>query len=120
MKGKDLLAVSALLILCTAAGCLRLQRHPGGVSPSAYPMKAEKYTVLEEIRGESSSFHLFWFIPVTRRATLQEAVSNAIHEKAGDNLVEISWWRERHYWIVGTVDLYVVKGKVVKYKNEEE
>ena len=51
---------------------------------------------------------------------INDAIEQAINSKGGDNLINIKWWLERRYWIVGTVDILYVEGTVIRYMDEGE
>jgi len=108
-----ILTLSAVLIFFT--GCLSFKSHAVGVEPSARYMTSPDYEVLGEAEGISSSFRLFWFIPVTPAVSSAEAVDDAVKSKGGDNLIEAVFTRESKVYIVGTVDNIYVKGKVIRY-----
>jgi len=102
-----------VLMLCT--GCLSFKAHPVGVEPNARNMTCPEYEVLGEAEGLSSSFTLFWFVPVTPAVNFKEAVDDAVKSKGGDNLIEAVFTRESLVYIVGTVNNVYVKGKVIRY-----
>jgi len=54
---------------------------------------------------------------VTPLANFDRAISDAINQKNGDDLIDVSWYIERQYWIVGTINIIHIKGKVIKYKE---
>lgn len=101
--------------LLSFSGCISWQSHPAGVEPSAKFMASSSYEVLGEAEGISSSFKMFWVLPVTPPANCDEAVDDAIKRKGGDNLIEAVFTREREIYIVGTVENIYVKGKVIRY-----
>lgn len=107
---------TGLSVFCS--GCLSFQAHPVGVEANAKHLRSENYEVLGEAEGISSSFRLFWLIPVTPGATCDEAVDDAIKSKGGDNLIEAVFTRESLVYIVGTVNNIYVKGKVIRYKSK--
>ncbi len=110
------LALAAVLVLALALpGCLGIQRRAGGIEPLARVLEAERYEDLGEVEGSSSAFHLLWIFPVTPKADLERAVDDALAAKRADNLIELRWWFERHYWIVGTVSVIHVRGRAVRY-----
>ena len=84
------------------------------MEPQAYEIKKKNYEIVEHSNGQSSSFRLFWFIPVTDRADFNRAIDNAIHRKGGDNLINVRMWYEKQYWILGTVNVLTVEGDVIQ------
>lgn len=92
-----------------------------GVDASAKLMDNQKYTIIaKNVVGQSSSFRLLWALLVTRPADYKEAIENAINENGGDNLINVQYTHERQNWILGTLDIYIVKGDVIRYEEEEE
>jgi hypothetical protein len=110
------LALALLGVFQTA--CLRRYTRNGGIEPSFRPVADRKYENVGRATGESSSFYLFWFLPVTLPHRLEEAMENAVREKGGDNLIGVSWSLERQYWILGTVYIIRARGRVVRYVEE--
>ena len=68
------------------------------------------------VEGKSSSFYLFWFIPVTPELSLEEAIDDAIKNSNGHNLVNVTVYIEEQFLILGTVYILRVQGVAVKYK----
>ena len=99
-------------------GCLHVQTNARGLQPVVRPMQNEMYEELGSATGMNSGFRLLWFIPVTPCACADKAVNDAIYSKGGDNLIEVKYWHERQYWLVGTVDIIHVEGIVIRYKSE--
>ncbi len=111
-------ALLCALLLPAGTGCVMKQSRSGGLRPSYSPVQDKSYQVLGEATGESSSFHLLWFVPVTPPISFDSAARKAIGSKGGDNLIDVRWWSERRHWLVGTVDELHVSGKVIVYRNE--
>jgi hypothetical protein len=99
----------------SVSGCLHFNTRVTGIEPQAKSLENQKYTVLGESEGQSSSFNLLWFIPVTPRMNYAAAVDQAVSSKKGDNLIDVRTWKERQVWIVGTVEILYVRGKVIRY-----
>lgn len=111
---------AALPVLCVSvtlslSGCLYSKSHPAGVEPSAKYMESVKYEVIGEGEGSASSFTLFSVIRVTPPLNSSEAVDEAVKSRGGDNLIEAVFTKEKRVYIIGTVDIIHVKGKVVRY-----
>ncbi len=114
---KILFLLFTVFLSLSFAGCLSFRTHPAGMEPQAYEIKKKNYEIVEHSNGQSSSFRLFWFIPVTDRADFNRAIDNAIHRKGGDNLINVRMWYEKQYWILGTVNVLTVEGDVIRYKD---
>lgn len=110
--------ISAMFAVALFSGCVRHYKKSGGLVPQYHPIAEKEYTVVGKSLAESSSFRLFWLIPVTKPLDFNETVEQAVNSKGGDNLVSIRWWYERQYWFVGTVDILYVEGDVIRYEDE--
>lgn len=76
-----------------------------------------EYEVAGTGEGMASSFRLFWIFPVTPEADINRAVREAAASHGGDSLIDVRWWKEKKVYILGTVDIIHVRGKVIKYKR---
>jgi hypothetical protein len=114
------IAAAAACLICAilVSGCLHQRVRSTGIGPQAKVMENKKYRVLGESEGQSSSFNLLWFIPVTLRLDYDRAVNDAISKMNGDNLIEVRTWKEVQIWIVGMVEILHVKGKVIQYERK--
>lgn len=115
-------AIVAVMLLCSfslVTGCLHVQTNARGIQPVARPMQKDTYSELGPGTGMSSGFRLLWFIPVTPCPCANTAVNNAVYSKGGDNLVNVKYWHERQYWLVGTVDIIHVEGTIIRYTSSE-
>lgn len=110
-------AVGALLAALALTGCLSARTSVSGLSPSAYELQGKRYQELGPAEGQSTSFNLFWILPVTPRVSYQAALENAIAKQKGDNLINVRVWKRREYWVVGTLDYLYVEGTVIKYDD---
>jgi len=124
ITGRPLRIVVCAVIFCifvfTLTGCcVYMQTRSKGMEPQVRPLASKKYRVLEYSEGTSSSFNLLWFIPVTQKADFNRAFEEAVYNKNGDNLIEVTWSCERQIWIVGTVDIIYVRGKVIQHVEEK-
>ena len=114
------IAVCILSVYCVMmTGCLHVQTNARGLQTVVRPIQNDTYEVLGPAMGMNSGFRLLWFIPVTPCACADKAVNDAIYSKGGDNLIEVKYWHERQYWLVGTVDIIHVEGIVIRYKSED-
>lgn len=112
---KSFTAAAILSFALILTGCLYSKSHPAGIEPSAKFMESLDYEVIGDGEGSTSSFTLFSVIRVTPNLNYGEAVDEAIKSRGGDNLIESIFTRERRVYIIGTVDIIHVKGKVVRY-----
>ncbi len=114
--------ISAAIIITGAAfstGCVYMHTYATGIKDSAEPIENNQYNILNPVYGQSSSFRLFWFIPVTPRINYNEAVDEAVLSGNGDNLIDVRMYEKRQIWILGTVDILYVEGKAIKYREEK-
>jgi hypothetical protein len=110
------LLLITLSCIVAFTGCITTL-HVAGYEPHVRPLKSLQYEILGEAESFTSNYNLLWFFNVTPLANFDRAISNAINQKNGDDLIEVSWWIERQYWIVGTINVIHIKGKVIKYKE---
>ena len=109
---------AALLLFCLLfSGCLSFVRHPAGIAPEAFATQGRSYEVLGDAEGYSSSFTLFWLFPFGQ-PSVDDAIAEAVRSKGGDNLINVSIYKERDVYITGTVNGVRVTGKVIKYVNK--
>ena len=113
------LAYAAAAASVLLNGCVYVKTHPAGLIPSAREPEARTGETLGEAEGESSSFTLLWFCPVTKPASVGDAIQTAVRSKGGDNLTGASMWSEKQVWILGTIDTIYVKGTVVRSAAKE-
>lgn len=97
------------------SGCLYLKNHPGGIFPQAKESGSLEYDVIGEAEGTSSEFILMWVARVTPEISFDDAVNEAIRSKGGDNLINVTSWREKKVYMVGTVNVIHVNGTVIRY-----
>ena len=105
------------MLLMTFQSCLRVNTHLKSIEPHARPLSSEKYELIGTAECQSSSFRLLWFFPVTPKPKIYESINKVIAENGGNNLIDVYLWHERQYWIVGTVDILRVQGKVIRYSD---
>lgn len=118
MKMSRAFLVLLSVMLITITGCISVSKNPVAIDASARPMENRTFEVGEEAKGVSSSFKLFWFIPVTKKASLDTAIDRALAPTGADNLVEMRAYQEREIWILGMIDLYRVEGVAVHYNDK--
>ena len=104
------------------SSCLSFHTHARGLAPQSEEFKENAgYTDLGEAEGKSSQFYLFWLLPVTPRIDFKEAMGEAISSKSeGEALINVRYWHESQYWIVGRIDVLTVKGTVIKFIKKEK
>ena len=71
---------------------------------------------MERSEGQCSSFHFLWLVPVTIPADYNKAIDQAINEKGGDNLIDVRYYHEKKYFLLGVIDVFRVSGLVIRYK----
>jgi hypothetical protein len=101
-------------------GCLYFRSHPVGIEPIARNTDYYKYEVLGDAEGTSSSMTLIGLFLVTPPIKYEEAIDEAIRSKGGDNLIDVTSWREKNVYVVGVVDVLHVKGKAIRYITENQ
>jgi hypothetical protein len=109
-----IIGLMLILSLMTFTACLGIRTHVKGIEPSARPLSTGKYEVIEPVEFSVSSFKLLWIFPVTPDLKIHETIEETVNNKGGDNLIDMQVWHERQYWIVGTVDIVHVKGKIIR------
>ncbi|PKL37532.1 MAG: hypothetical protein CVV44_14380 [Spirochaetae bacterium HGW-Spirochaetae-1] len=109
-------ALVLFLAVAGLTGCIRFSRvHCTGIEPSVRPLKAQSYEVLGEAESMVSNYTFLWVWTVTPRPDYNRAMNEMISEKGGDDLIDVRMWREKQYWILGTVTIFHIKGKVIRY-----
>jgi len=116
-RRRGLALIIGLLCLGAFSGCLYKGVRVAGMESHAKVMEGNKYNVLGEAEGTSSSFNLLWIVPVTPRIDYDRAVGEAINSLRGDNLINVRTWFERQIWIIGMVEILHVKGTVIQYEK---
>ncbi len=103
-----------ILSLINFSACIGIQKHFKELKPSAQPLTAKKYEIIEPVEFQASSFKLFWFFPVTPGINIDKTIDDTVSSKGGDNLIDMQVWHERQYWILGTVDIVHIRGKIIR------
>lgn len=104
---------SALLLL---AGCATI---PQGTAPASSPLvgedgKAREYQVVGRAEGSAGHFTLFGFIPFGR-SDIDAAIQDAIASYQGDNLINVRYYVNSAFYLVGSSTSITVQGDVIKY-----
>lgn len=91
------------------------------ILPEATLVRGNKYTVLGNSSGQSSTFFLFGILPMTDPLNIEYALSEAVQKiPGGQSIVNVSIWHETHYYLpVGKVSVVKVEGDVIKYIASE-
>ena len=109
-------------IICLAlisSGCILYRGvRMAGMEPNVRPLQDRPYEILGEEETKFSCYNLFWVWTVTENPDFNKAVLELINKKGGDDLIEVRWWRENQQWLVGTVTIIHIKGKVIRYIDE--
>ena len=117
VQWRNVIVAMSLVCFGVFNGCLYKGIRVAGIESHAKIMENNKYKILGEAEGTSSSFNLLWLVPVTPRIDYDRAVSEAINSLHGDNLINVRTWHERQIWIIGMVEILHVKGTVVQYER---
>ena len=112
-------AAAFILILSLAfnVSCISSRIYPGGMEPAVSLNPDAEYEIIGTGEGMASSFRLFWIFPVTPEADINRAVREAAASHEGEALIDVRWWKEQKVYILGTVDIIHVRGKVIRYKR---
>jgi hypothetical protein len=118
-RGSTMISAMLVIFLCALmiTGCLYKGVRVTGLEPQAKIIEHKNYRVLGFSDGQSSSFNLLWFIPVTPRVDYDRAAREAIDSLRGDNLIDVRTWMERQVWFLGMVEILHVRGKVIQYEK---
>lgn len=97
-------------------GCATI---PQGTSPAASPLISEEgkpktYEVLGKAEGSAGHFTLFGFIPFGR-ANIDAAIQEAVAQQQGDNLINVHYYINSAWYLIGSSTSITVKGDVIKY-----
>jgi len=117
MSLRRLFVLILILSLAFSVSCISSRIYPGGMEPALSLNPDAEYEVLGTGEGMASSFRLFWVFPVTPAADINRAVTEASALLGGDDIIDVRWWKERKVYILGTVDIIHVRGKVIKYNR---
>lgn len=112
---KKAAAFILILSLAFSVSCISSRIYPGGMEPAVSLNSDAEYEIIGTGEGMASSFRLFWIFPVTPEADINRALREAAASSEGDALIDVRWWKEKKVYILGTVDIIHVRGKVIKY-----
>lgn len=106
-------------LLCSLLSFIGCATIPQGTAPSASPLvsedgKPKKYQVVGRAEGNAGHFTLFGFIPFGR-SDIDAAVQDAIATYQGDNLINVRYYVNSAFYLVGSSTSITVQGDVIKY-----
>ena len=113
--------VIIFLFALLLSGCATI---PQGTAPSSSPLintagEDIKYRVLGPSEASAGHISLFGFIPLGR-ADIDAAITEAINNKGGDNLINISYNIDYvNYFLFGMTSI-TIQGDVIKYTGAGE
>jgi len=113
---KKITLIIILISQLFLSSCFYSKVKPLTVMSASHEITSE-YEIIGEAEGFSSEFKLLWFIPVTPRMSLNNALEDAIRSKGGNAMIEVTAQSENEKWIVGTIDSIRVHGKVIRFKK---
>ncbi len=103
-----------------AAGCLSFTKAPGGTMQHAGTLESSEFEILGQAEGYSSEFRPLWFLPSFQGLSQEDAIKEAIRSRGGDGLIDVRIMKEREVYIIGTVNILRVTGKVIRYTDKTE
>jgi len=109
-----------LLVLLTAGNCIHQNMRAAGMATHFAPLEDKPYKVLGEEDAVASNFNLFWVWSVTPPPNVELAILEAVNKKGGDSMIDIRLWREQRVWMVGTVHILHIRGKIIKYTERPD
>ncbi|MBI4880331.1 MAG: hypothetical protein HY812_11835 [Planctomycetes bacterium] len=86
MNMRFLARIALLALLASTAAC---HVFPMTVAPSTVPLAPGEYTELGPASGSSTGFYVF-FVPVSTRSSVDAAIAEAMQERGGDALVNVT------------------------------
>ena len=88
--------------------------QPGGFVPSLNPIY-RSYQILDKAEAKISTFNLFGLLNVTGTPDFERARRELISSKQGDDVIQVSWYLEKEYWLLGTINILHIKATVIKF-----
>ena len=117
MKLKLVCASLILLAACSGNHVGLRKTAPGGLVPSLTNLD-RPYTILGTAETRVSTFQLLWLANVSGPPDFERARRELTQQQKGDDVIQVSWYLEKEYWILGTVNILHIKGTVVKFDRE--
>jgi len=102
-------------------GCATI---PQGTTPSSSPLISENgtaktYEIIGNSEGSAGHFTLFGFIPFGR-TDIDAAIHSALAPYQGDNLINVHYYVNSTFYLIGISTSITVQGDVIKYTDKEK
>ena len=109
------------LVAVLFVGCSTI---PQGTTPSTSPLIAENgtaktYEIIGNSEGSAGHFTLFGFIPFGR-TNIDKAINEALAKYQGDNLINVNYYVNSAFYLIGSSTSITVQGDVIKYIDKEK
>ena len=101
-----------LAVGMTIAGCAS---WPGGVAASNTPLDGRKYVVLGHEVGKDSMPLILNFLPLSGPTSVQEAIKDAVAQRGGDAMINVTVDGYWHTWILFALWTTRVEGDVIRF-----
>jgi hypothetical protein len=104
-----------LMIIFLLSACITT---PVSVTSSTTPMNDKKVTVnYGPVQGSHRTYSVFglWMID---RPDIDKAIQNAIQQKGGDALINVTCYEKTAYFILFSMHTVVVEGEAVSFNKE--
>ena len=111
--GKSSLLLGLALILVAVSSCIH---HPGGIAASSTPIEGRKYDNLGAAVGTNKVIYILG-IPVTSSNSISAARDEAINNKNGDALINVTASGYLHFYLVFWTYTTSVQGDVIKFRG---
>jgi hypothetical protein len=109
------IAVVFFAVSCSGNHVGVRKNSPGGIAPSLSPID-RPYKILGEAETRVSAFNLLWSAGVSGAPDFDRARRELIQAKSGDDIVQVSWFLEKEYWLLGTINILHLKATVIKFE----
>jgi hypothetical protein len=109
---KSGILLSLVFMLLTFSSCIH---NPGGIAASSTPIDGRKYDNLGASIGTDRVIYILG-IPVTSSNSLQAARNEAIDNKNGDALINVTASGYLHFYLVFWTYTSSVQGDVIKFQ----
>lgn len=103
-----------VILVVVASGCAH---RPGGVAPSNVPIDGRKYTVVGHAVETDSCVRLLGILPLSGSNSIRTAMNEAIQDRQGDAMINITAEGYSQYWILFSRDAIIVEGDVIKFAD---
>ncbi len=112
MKKLHLMSILALLLIVAASGCAT---NPGGIAASSTPINGRSYTNLGRSTATERRILLLGIIPITGENSIRGALNEAVENRGGDAMINITVESYAHWWIIITRFATRVDGEVIRF-----